>query len=172
MLIIPLSFELTQLHPVRFPYPVRPWSAGLAAIDWYKNLKKPSWTPPAPAFPIVWTTLYVLMGYASWLVFKDGGFDKNTVALGLYAVQLFFNFWWTPLFFGMHKLDVALVDIALLWISVVATTVAFWGVNPTAGYLFLPYILWVSIATALNLWIVQHNDKPYDKTYNSGKKAE
>jgi len=74
-----------------------------AVKGWYKTLRRPSWTPPDWAFPVVWMSLYTAMGVASWLVWRVGGFAANPLALSLYGVQLCLNFAWTPLFFGAKR---------------------------------------------------------------------
>ncbi|GAQ79208.1 benzodiazapine receptor [Klebsormidium nitens] len=121
--------------------------------DWYKHLDKPSWTPPGWVFPVMWTTLYLLMGIASWLVYKKGGFQAQSLPLGVYALQLLLNFSWTPLFFGLHRMDIAFAEIIALWLSIAATIYLFHSVDPTAGYLLTPYIAWVTVAAALN-WTI------------------
>lgn len=125
--------------------------------DWYKSLNKPSWTPPNWVFPVMWTTLYVLMGIASWLVWSQGGFEEQTLPLSFYIAQLALNFLWTPLFFGLHQIGLALVEIVLMWLAIAATIFTFWGVSKTAAILLLPYICWVSVATALNYSIYANN---------------
>eukprot|EP00897_Mesotaenium_endlicherianum_P005405 jgi/Mesen1/4893/ME000244S04065 len=125
--------------------------------DWYRQLNKPSWTPPGWAFPVVWTILYLLMGLASWLVWRRGGVHKEWVPLTIYLVQLVLNWLWTPLFFGLKRPDVALVEIGLLWLAILATIITFWSTHWLAGALLLPYILWVSIASALNYSIFANN---------------
>ena len=135
-----------------------------AVQGWYKTLRKPAWTPPNWLFPVAWTWLYASMGYASWLVGTRVGFVA--APLKWYAAQLGLNVAWSPLFFGKKDLGLALVDIAGLWATVVATCVKFWEVSPTAGALFLPYIAWVSYAGCLNAWIWNHNpkQKPEEKS--------
>jgi benzodiazapine receptor len=122
--------------------------------EWYAGLKKPSWNPPSWVFGPVWTALYTLMAVAAWLVWKRGGFNVMRLPLGLFLLQLLFNALWSWLFFGRHECAVALGDILLLWLSLLATTVAFWKVNATAGWLLVPYLLWVGFAAGLNfaLW--------------------
>eukprot|EP00252_Welwitschia_mirabilis_P007411 TRINITY_DN1871_c0_g1_i11.p1 TRINITY_DN1871_c0_g1~~TRINITY_DN1871_c0_g1_i11.p1 ORF type:complete len:151 (-),score=10.38 TRINITY_DN1871_c0_g1_i11:168-620(-) len=124
--------------------------------DWYKQLKKPPWTPPGWVFPIVWTSLYAMMGVASWLVWLEGGFEKQVVPLGMYLFQLLLNFIWTPLFFGMHKPGAAFADIVLLWFTILTTIYLFWQVTEVAAYLLVPYILWVSLASTINFYIWVH----------------
>jgi len=134
---------------------------GVAAIgaqfmpgEWYAGLKKPSWNPPGWIFAPVWTALYTMMAVAAWLAWRRGGFVGQRPALLLFLLQLFFNALWSWLFFGRHQPALAFVDILLLWLSLLATTVAFWKVNVVAGLLLVPYLLWVSFAAGLNfaLW--------------------
>ncbi len=122
--------------------------------DWYAGLAKPSWNPPSSVFAPVWTTLYVLMGLAAWLVWRQTGFAGARAALGLFALQLVLNGLWSYLFFGSHQPGVALVEIVVLWLAILATTVGFWRVSVPAGMLLLPYLAWVGFAAALNfqLW--------------------
>ncbi|MCF7787669.1 MAG: tryptophan-rich sensory protein [Prosthecobacter sp.] len=118
---------------------------------WYAALQKPSWNPPAWLFGPVWTLLYMLMSVAAWLVWKRVGFSRPLV---LYFVQLALNAAWTPVFFGAHALVPALIVIVAMWIAILATLLSFRRVNPAAGWLFVPYLAWVSFATVLNftLW--------------------
>lgn len=132
--------------------------------DWYKQLKKPPWTPPNWAFPVVWTILYILMGVSSWLIWLDGGFKGP---LAVYTFQLLLNFLWTPIFFGLHQVGLALVEILLLWTAIIATIYLFWHVNPLAAYLLVPYIVWVSLASTINFYIWNH----LGDTTNSLKKT-
>jgi tryptophan-rich sensory protein len=122
--------------------------------EWYAGLAKPSWNPPSWVFAPVWSTLYVLMGVAAWLVWRRAGFAGAPVALGLFAAQLVLNALWSYLFFGLHQPAVALVEIVVLWLVILATTTAFWRVSAPAGGLLLPYLCWVGFAGVLNfqLW--------------------
>ena len=122
--------------------------------EWYARLQKPAWNPPNWIFGPVWTALYTTMAIAAWLVWKRGGFAGQRVALSLFLVQLFFNTLWSPLFFGLHHPALAFVDIALLWLALLGTVAAFWKVRPLAGALLVPYLAWVTFASALNfiLW--------------------
>lgn len=125
---------------------------------WYKTIKKPSWTPPNWLFGPVWTCLYAMMGYASYLVWLQGGFAKQQVPLAIYAAQLVLNFAWTPLFFSLHRLDLASADILAMWGGIVATIITFQRViGPSALALLLPYLVWVSYASALTIWIWRNN---------------
>ena len=118
---------------------------------WYADLEKPSFNPPDWAFGVVWPILYVMMGVAAFLISNKGISSKQTkVALGLFVFQLVLNCLWTPIFFGLHMMGLALAEIILLWVAILITIVAFWRISKTATYLLIPYILWVSFAVALN----------------------
>lgn len=121
---------------------------------WYAELHKPSWNPPAWVFGPAWTTLYILMATAAWLVWRDGGWKVQGRALSLFVAQWLLNALWTPLFFGLHRPDLAFIEIVLLWGMILATTIAFWKVKSSAGLLMLPYLAWVTFAAVLNftLW--------------------
>jgi benzodiazapine receptor len=125
------------------------------APGYYAELSKPDWAPPDWLFGPVWTALYVLIGLAAWLVWRTVGLHRW--AHGLWLVQLVLNAAWTPLFFGLQEPVVALVGIAALWLAIVATIVAFWRIRPLAGAILLPYLAWVSFATALNFEIWRLN---------------
>lgn len=125
--------------------------------EWYATLAKPSWNPPSSVFAPVWSTLYVLMGVAAWLVWRKVGFSGASVALGLFVFQLVLNALWSYLFFGAHRPDLAFVDIVALWLIILATTIAFWRVAVPAGVLLLPYLCWVGFASALNLQLWRLN---------------
>lgn len=116
---------------------------------WYKGLRKPGWTPPNLAFPIVWSVLYVLIAVSGWLVWRETGF--RLVPFSIFAVQLLLNFLWSMFFFGWRRPDLAFVDIVLLWLAIAANILAFWPASVTAAVLLLPYLAWVTIAAALNL---------------------
>lgn len=134
-------------------------AAGAVTADsvasWYPTLTKPAFTPPDAVFAPVWTFLYVAMAVAAWRVWRKAGFDGARTALTLFAVQLFLNGAWSFLFFGAHRIGLALGDIVLLLMAIAATTVAFWRIDRIAGLLFVPYLLWVGYATALNaaIWL-------------------
>jgi translocator protein len=121
---------------------------------WYAELAKPSWNPPSWVFGPVWTLLYIAMGVAAFLVWREVGWRAARVPLGLFGAQLLVNLAWSPIFFGLHQTGWALVHIIFLLTLIVTTIVAFWRVNRWAGLLLLPYLAWVSFATALNaeLW--------------------
>jgi translocator protein len=121
--------------------------------DWYAHLAKPAFNPPAWVFAPVWTLLYLVMGIAAWLVWREKGMAA-ALALALFLVQLALNAAWSWLFFGLHHIGWALVDLAALWLAIGATLLAFWAHRPLAGLLMVPYLLWVSFAALLNfqLW--------------------
>lgn len=131
--------------------------ASIQAKSFYSQLVQPGWAPPAGVFGPVWTVLYALMGVSAWLVWRCGGFGANRQALALFLVQLGFNALWSWLFFTWRLGLVALVDVAVLWILVAMTLAAFWRVRPLAGWLLVPYLLWVSFAAALNFSLWQLN---------------
>lgn len=122
-----------------------------AIPNWYANIIKPELNPPSWVFGPVWTTLYVLMGVAAFLVWKTGFENKKVkVALGIFLFQLVLNSLWSIVFFSLQSPGGALVVIALLWISIVINIAAFAKISKPAAWLLLPYILWVSFASYLN----------------------
>jgi tryptophan-rich sensory protein len=134
-------------------------SAGLAALfwpvdAWYATIAKPTWNPPNWIFGPVWTTLYVLIGVSAWRVWRTGAFGRDRATLALFLVQWAFNFAWSGFFFGMRSPGLALAEIACLWVMIVALIARFWRHDRAAAVLLVPYLLWVSFATALNaaLW--------------------
>ena len=125
--------------------------------EWYASLKKPAWTPPNWIFGPVWTALYTMMAVAAWLVWRRGGWETQRRALGIFLVQLALNAAWTPLFFGLHWLGVACVEIILLWCAIIATLIAFRTVSRPAAWLLAPYLAWVSFASILNFTLGRLN---------------
>lgn len=117
--------------------------------SWFVTLVKPSWNPPSWLFGPVWTLLYVLMGIACYLIWKSKDPQKNPL-LKLYAVQLILNALWSPAFFGMRSPLLGLLVIIPLWIAIVLCVIRFKKISPLASGLMVPYLLWVTFATALN----------------------
>ncbi|MBC7941032.1 MAG: tryptophan-rich sensory protein [Chitinophagaceae bacterium] len=125
--------------------------ASINATGFYGQLVQPSWAPPAWLFGPVWSVLFLLMGVSAWLVWRRHGFAGAAAALKLYAAQLVANALWTWLFFAWRQGAPALAEIAVLWLLIAATIVAFWRLHRAAALLLLPYLAWVSFAAALNL---------------------
>ncbi len=119
-------------------------------LTWYAGLAKPAWGPPNWLFGPVWTTLYGMMAVAGWLAWRRAGPAGAERALALFGVQLVLNAVWSGLFFGRHRPDWAFAEIVVLWVAILATTVALWRIHRGAGLLFVPYLLWVTFAAALN----------------------
>lgn len=118
--------------------------------EWYAGLDKPPFTPPSLAFPIAWTLLYLLMAVAAWRATLAAPPAARWHTLWPFAAQLAANALWSPLFFGLHWMGVALVDLLLLWGLIVFTIRRFAGVSPLAAWLLAPYLAWVSLAAYLN----------------------
>lgn len=128
-----------------------------AIPTWYAQLEKPAWTPPGWLFGPAWTTLYLLMAVAAWLVWRRGGFAGQRRPLTLFLVQLALNAAWSFLFFGLRNPGLGLAEIVVLWAMIVATLLAFRRVSTAAALLLVPYLLWVTFATALNFEIWRLN---------------
>lgn len=125
--------------------------------EWYAGLRKPAWNPPNGIFAPVWTALYTIMAVAAWLVWRRGGFAGQRRALSLFLLQLLFNALWSPLFFGLRNPALGFLDIVLLWLALLATMITFWKARRLAGALLLPYLAWVTFASALNLTLWRLN---------------
>lgn len=123
--------------------------ASVHTVSFYGGLDQPGWAPPAWLFGPVWGVLYFLMGVAAWLVWRRGGWSNAPVALSLFIVQMALNLLWSWLFFAWHQGALAFADIVVLWLTIVATMIAFWRQRPLASALLLPYLAWVSFAAAL-----------------------
>lgn len=134
------------------------------AVDgWYASADKAPWTPPNAVFGPVWTVLYIVIGVAAWLVWREFGASGRRLALTLFVVQLIFNSLWSPLFFngypqwGTTGLVLALVNIAALFLTALWTFFAFRRVKPLSAWLLIPYLLWIAYASTLNLYMVFTN---------------
>lgn len=122
---------------------------------WYASLNKPRFNPPNWIFAPVWTTLFLLMGVAAYLIYAKGLKKKNVQqALAIFALQLIFNVFWSIIFFGLHLPLLALIEIVFLWGLILLTINKFYKIAKPAAYLLIPYLLWVAFATVLNLSIV------------------
>ena len=135
---------------------------------WYPGIVKPALNPPAWVFGPVWTTLFALMGIATFLIWKKGLERRDVnphtkdfgvgvkIALGIFIGQLVLNTLWSIIFFGLHNPGAAFVEIILLWLAILATIIAFAKISKPAAWLLVPYILWVSFAGYLNysIWIL------------------
>jgi translocator protein len=115
--------------------------------DWYQALAKPSWTPPSWAFPVVWSFLYIAMSVAAARVAVLPGSGQ---ALAFWGAQIAFNTLWSPIFFGLGRMGAAFIAMMGLWLFVALTMVAFFQLDVVAGALFVPYLVWVTAAGALN----------------------
>lgn len=127
------------------------------SMEAFGQLNQPPLSPPAWLFPVVWTVLYVLMGVASYLILTAGVPARAQTALSVYGVQLFFNFFWSIIFFNMQRYTFAFVWLVILWLLILLTTVLFYRIKRTAGYLMIPYLVWVTFAGYLNLAIAVLN---------------
>jgi len=123
---------------------------------WYPTLAKPPFNPPDCAFAPVWTVLYGLIAIAGWRIWRLPPAPPRTRALAAFGVQLALNLLWSFLFFGLRAIGVALAEILCLLGAIAVTALLFWRLDRPAGALFLPYLLWVAFATALNasLWVL------------------
>lgn len=127
------------------------WTARSIA-EWYPFIRKPPITPPNWLFAPVWTTLYVLMAFAAWRVWRRGGIPGAPAALAAFVVQLGLNLAWSYIFFGRREIGFALVEIVALWIAIVVTTALFARTDRVAAWLMIPYLAWVTYASVLNGW--------------------
>ncbi len=122
--------------------------------EWYKQLNKPSWTPPNWLFPIAWTSIYLLMSFAGARV---AVLEGSAYAMAFWAMQIAFNALWTPIFFGLRNLKGSLPVMAGLWVSVLGCLVTHFMLDPLAGLAFVPYMIWVTVAASLNIAMVRLN---------------
>jgi benzodiazapine receptor len=129
----------------------------LSVGTWYQSLTKPDWTPPDWVFGPVWSLLYTMIAVAGWRVWRRGGLRGAEGPLALFSLQLVLNAAWSGLFFGLQRPDWAFVEIVALWGIILTTLVAFWRLDWRSGALFVPYLIWVSYAAALNFAIWRLN---------------
>lgn len=126
-----------------------------ALMVWYEELSKPNWTPPNWLFAPIWTILYMAMGVAAWLVWRRS--SLAAIPMQLFLLQLLLNVAWSAVFFRFRSLGWAFLEIVALWCAILLTAVAFRRTAPVAGWLMIPYLVWVSYATALNFAIWRLN---------------
>lgn len=133
--------------------------ASMNADSFYAELIRPSWAPPSWLFGPMWTTLYCLMAVSVWLVWREGRRTgaRTTGALVVFVVQLALNALWSWLFFAWRLGAWAFAEVAVLWVLILVTLVMFWRVKRLAGILLIPYIAWVTLATALTYSVWQAN---------------
>ena len=124
-----------------------------AIPEWFDTLAKPSFNPPSYLFGPVWTALYILMGISMFLIWNTPKTELRQKALVVFGVQLFFNFWWSILFFSFHAIFLAVIDILVMWLLIIYMITLFKKIKPIAAYLQIPYLLWVTFATILNISI-------------------
>lgn len=132
----------------------------LATMDagtFYLQLARPAWAPPASVFGPVWTVLYLMMGVAAWLVWREQHARGRIAALALFLVQLGANALWSWLFFAWHKGAFAFVEVLVLLALIAAMVAAFWRISRLAAVLLVPYLAWVSFASALTFAVWQAN---------------
>lgn len=123
---------------------------------WYTTISKPSFNPPNAIFGPVWTFLYLTMGISLFFIVNSKS-DYKRPSLIVFGIQLFLNFLWSVVFFRFHNIGLALIDILLLWLSILGMIVLFYKVRKVAGLLQLPYIFWVTFASVLNMAILVLN---------------
>ncbi len=122
---------------------------------WYDNLRIPWFQPPAWAFTPAWTIIFVLLAIATWRIARHGRVAR--VAIAIYGVQLALNALWSLFFFPMQSPELALVDAVVLMAVVFLMILKYARIDPVAGVMLVPYAAWMSLATAINLWVVRHN---------------
>ncbi|MBC7912683.1 MAG: tryptophan-rich sensory protein [Pyrinomonadaceae bacterium] len=118
--------------------------------SWYSTLHKPFFNPPNWLFGPVWTCLYILMGISLYIIWKSPATATRTKALRVFLIQLTLNFAWSFIFFYFHETGWALIEIVMMWVSILIMILTFYRINKIAAYLQVPYLLWVSFATVLN----------------------
>ena len=131
--------------------------ASIEASDFYAELNRPEWAPPGWLFGPVWSTLFLLMSLAAWLVWRRWGFKGAQAALTVFLVHLPINALWSWLFFGWKLGAPAFIDVLVLWVLIASTMTLFWQLSRLAGLLLAPYLLWVSFAAVLNYSLWQIN---------------
>jgi tryptophan-rich sensory protein len=144
------------LFPLYLAICAVPAAAGLLFQPgvWYRDLDKPTWTPPDKLFPVIWAVLYVLMSLAAARVATQ---PDSALALGLWSLQITVSTLWSAVFFGLHRIRTGAAIIAILWAAVLATTLVFLDHDVAAALMMLPYLAWGSFALALNVSVMRRN---------------
>ncbi len=125
---------------------------------WFRQLKKATWSPPNWLFGPVWTLLYLMMTVSVWLIYKSGNeINQKKIAYYLFFTQLILNGIWSILFFGLHKTGWALIDLGFLIAAVLVMTICYFKLSKAAGFLLIPYLIWIIYAFTLNAAIFQLN---------------
>lgn len=132
-------------------------AASIEASTFYAQLTRPTWAPPGAVFAPVWSALYTLMGIAAWLVWRERGTRQLPLALALFVIQLGVNALWSWLFFAWHKGALAFAEMLVLVALIAVTSALFWRIRRLAAILLLPYLAWVSFASALTWSVWQAN---------------
>jgi len=120
--------------------------------SWYVTLIKPSFNPPNYLFGPVWTSLYIIMGISFYMIWSSTKSNKNKL-IGIYLFQLVLNFLWSFIFFKYHAIGIAAIEINFLWLSILTMIMMFYKNNKWAAFINIPYLLWVSFASVLNISI-------------------
>ncbi len=131
--------------------------SGSGDSDWYRALQKSPLNPPGWVFGVVWPILYLLMGVAAAIVWRKVELPRRRVAMTLFAVQLVVNLTWSPVFFALHMIGLAVLHIGVLWVLVVLTINTFWHFSRVAACLMVPYLMWISFAAWLSYSVWQLN---------------
>jgi tryptophan-rich sensory protein len=130
---------------------------------WYAGLEKPPHSPPNWVFGPVWTALFLLMGISAYLIWRQGAEKKQVkTALSIYSIQLVLNFFWSVIFFGLRRPDLAFFELIILWLFIALNIAYFYKISKASAILLVPYILWVSFAGYLNFSIWMYNDPRVD----------
>lgn len=148
------------------PYVVACMAAGSTGMmfmpgAWYARLDRPSWTPPDWVFPVVWSVLYCLIAWAAWRVGLRAEAGAAALPLGMFAAQIVLNALWSPVFFGLRRPDAAIPVVVLLWLSVAGMVAAYWPVDMWAALAMVPYLVWCTIAAALNIAVWRRNPQAH-----------
>lgn len=127
---------------------------------WYEGIAKPSWRPPNWVFGPAWAVLFTTIAISGWMIWRKSGEADVTLAFVIFGIQLLLNAAWSWFYFGLRRIDLAMIEISLLWVSILATILVFYPIDPNAGLLLIPYLGWVSFASLLNFSTWRLNPRP------------